>query len=106
MRRVGLEPTRPKAATGSLVLRVCQFRHPRLTQDLVYHAGAALVNTFLPFFEPFYKKRPERDFGPLLALVLRSLNLVGCNNERCPDTEGYKDVKEGNKTSHDISSGC
>ncbi len=29
MRRVGLEPTQPKAATGSLVLRVCQFRHPR-----------------------------------------------------------------------------
>ncbi len=29
MRRVGLEPTRSKAITGSLVLRVCQFRHPR-----------------------------------------------------------------------------
>ena len=35
MRRVGLEPTRPKAVTGSLVLRVCQFRHFRLTQELV-----------------------------------------------------------------------
>lgn len=35
MRRVGLEPTRPKAVTGSLVLRVCQFRHPRSTQELV-----------------------------------------------------------------------
>ena len=29
MRREGLEPSRPKAVTGSLVLRVCQFRHPR-----------------------------------------------------------------------------
>ena len=29
MRREGLEPSRPKAVTGSLVLRVCQFRHFR-----------------------------------------------------------------------------
>lgn len=29
LRREGLEPSRPKAVTGSLVLRVCQFRHPR-----------------------------------------------------------------------------
>ena len=73
MRRVGLEPTRPKAATGSLVLRVCQFRHPRLTQDLVYHAGAALVNTFLPFFEPFYKKRPEAKFQVQVSQLLKLL---------------------------------
>lgn len=30
MRRKGLEPLRPKAVTGSLILRVCQFRHPRV----------------------------------------------------------------------------
>lgn len=46
MRRVGLEPTRPKAVTGSLVLRVCQFRHPRLIRGIVYHGMSILVNTF------------------------------------------------------------
>lgn len=57
MRRVGLEPTRPKAVTGSLVLRVCQFRHPRSTQELVYHEEEALsilFNYFLKSFELFY----------------------------------------------------
>ena len=29
LRKEGLEPSRSKAITGSLVLRVCQFRHPR-----------------------------------------------------------------------------
>ena len=29
LRKEGLEPSRPKAVTGSLVLRVCQFRHFR-----------------------------------------------------------------------------
>lgn len=47
MRRVGLEPTRSKAITGSLVLRVCQFRHPRLTQELVYHLKKNLSTLFL-----------------------------------------------------------
>ncbi len=46
MRRVGLEPTRPKAVTGSLVLRVCQFRHPRLTQETVYHGNILLSILF------------------------------------------------------------
>ncbi len=31
MRWKGLEPLQPKAATGSLILRVCQFRHHRKT---------------------------------------------------------------------------
>lgn len=29
MRLAGVEPARPKADTGSLILRVCQFRHSR-----------------------------------------------------------------------------
>lgn len=55
MRRVGLEPTQPKAATGSLVLRVCQFRHPRewlvaLTTKTIIANHSMLVNNLIQFF--------------------------------------------------------
>lgn len=55
MRRVGLEPTRPKAVTGSLVLRVCQFRHPRYSSvtQIIIATVSLTVNTY---FSTFFKK--------------------------------------------------
>ena len=50
MRREGLEPSRPKAVTGSLVLRVCQFRHPRVDYFTSISTFRMLVNTFFNFF--------------------------------------------------------
>ena len=50
MRREGLEPSRPKAVTGSLVLRVCQFRHPRVDYFTSISTFGMLVNTFFNFF--------------------------------------------------------
>ena len=50
MRREGLEPSRPKAVTGSLVLRVCQFRHPRVDYFTSISTFGMLVNTFFKFF--------------------------------------------------------
>lgn len=50
MRREGLEPSRPKAVTGSLVLRVCQFRHPRVDYFTSISTFRMLVNTFFKFF--------------------------------------------------------
>ena len=50
MRREGLEPSRPKAVTGSLVLRVCQFRHPRVDYFTSISTFRILVNTFFQFF--------------------------------------------------------
>ena len=50
MRREGLEPSRPKAVTGSLVLRVCQFRHPRVDYFTSISTFRRLVNTFSDFF--------------------------------------------------------
>ena len=50
MRREGLEPSRPKAVTGSLVLRVCQFRHPRVDYFTSISTFGTLVNTFFQFF--------------------------------------------------------
>ena len=50
MRREGLEPSRPKAVTGSLVLRVCQFRHPRVDYFTSISTFRMLVNTFFQFF--------------------------------------------------------
>lgn len=50
MRREGLEPSRPKAVTGSLVLRVCQFRHPRVDYFTSISTFGMLVNTFFHFF--------------------------------------------------------
>lgn len=50
MRREGLEPSRPKAVTGSLVLRVCQFRHPRVDYFTSISTFGILVNTFFQFF--------------------------------------------------------
>lgn len=50
MRREGLEPSRPKAVTGSLVLRVCQFRHPRVDYFTSISTFGMLVNTFFQFF--------------------------------------------------------
>ena len=50
MRREGLEPSRPKAVTGSLVLRVCQFRHPRVDYLTSISTFQNLVNTFSYFF--------------------------------------------------------
>ena len=49
MRREGLEPSRPKAVTGSLVLRVCQFRHPRVDYCTSISTFPNLVNTFFIF---------------------------------------------------------
>lgn len=49
MRREGLEPSRPKAVTGSLVLRVCQFRHPRVDYFTSISTFGMLVNTFFHF---------------------------------------------------------
>ena len=51
MRREGLEPSRPKAVTGSLVLRVCQFRHPRVDYFTSISTFINFVNTFFSFFE-------------------------------------------------------
>lgn len=50
MRREGLEPSRPKAVTGSLVLRVCQFRHPRVDYFTSISTFKMFVNTFFIFF--------------------------------------------------------
>ena len=50
MRREGLEPSRPKAVTGSLVLRVCQFRHPRVNYFTSISTFGMLVNTFFQIF--------------------------------------------------------
>ena len=50
MRREGLEPSRPKAVTGSLVLRVCQFRHPRVDYFTSISTFGMLVNTFFKIF--------------------------------------------------------
>ena len=50
MRREGLEPSRPKAVTGSLVLRVCQFRHPRVDYFTSISTFGILVNTFFQKF--------------------------------------------------------
>lgn len=50
MRREGLEPSRPKAVTGSLVLRVCQFRHPRVDYFTSISTFGMLVNTFFQNF--------------------------------------------------------
>lgn len=50
MRREGLEPSRPKAVTGSLVLRVCQFRHPRIDYFTSISTFGMLVNTFFQIF--------------------------------------------------------
>ena len=59
MRREGLEPSRPKAVTGSLVLRVCQFRHPRVDYFTSISTFGMLVNTFFQnfsFHQPNYSK--------------------------------------------------
>ena len=53
MRREGLEPSRPKAVTGSLVLRVCQFRHPRVDYFTSISTFKIFVNTFFRFFSFF-----------------------------------------------------
>lgn len=53
MRREGLEPSRPKAVTGSLVLRVCQFRHPRVDYFTSISTFGMLVNTFFQIFSLF-----------------------------------------------------
>ena len=53
MRREGLEPSRPKAVTGSLVLRVCQFRHPRVDYFTSISTFTNFVNTFFRFFSVF-----------------------------------------------------
>ena len=53
MRREGLEPSRPKAVTGSLVLRVCQFRHPRVDYFTSISTFTNFVNTFFRFFSFF-----------------------------------------------------
>ena len=50
MRREGLEPSRPKAVTGSLVLRVCQFRHPRVHYFTSISTFTNFVNTFFIIF--------------------------------------------------------
>ncbi len=50
MRREGLEPSRPKAVTESLVLRVCQFRHPRIDYFTSISTFGMLVNTFFQIF--------------------------------------------------------
>ena len=50
MRREGLEPSRPKAVTGSLVLRVCQFRHPRVDHFTSISTFGFPVNTFFSIF--------------------------------------------------------
>ena len=56
MRREGLEPSRPKAVTGSLVLRVCQFRHPRVDYFTSISTFRMLVNTFFQIFFIFTKQ--------------------------------------------------
>ena len=53
MRREGLEPSRPKAVTGSLVLRVCQFRHPRVDYFTSISTLKFFVKTFFRFFQFF-----------------------------------------------------
>ena len=40
LRKEGLEPSRSKAITGSLVLRVCQFRHSRCSLTTYYIISA------------------------------------------------------------------
>ena len=52
LRKEGLEPSRSKAITGSLVLRVCQFRHSRcaLTTYYIISATQEDVNNFFHIF--------------------------------------------------------
>lgn len=71
MRREGLEPSRPKAVTGSLVLRVCQFRHPRIDYFTSISTFGMLVNTFftnfLHFHQPGYSESSFRFSSTNLA---------------------------------------
>ncbi len=52
LRKEGLEPSRSKAITGSLVLRVCQFRHFRcsLTTYKIISTYLLAVNTIFHIF--------------------------------------------------------
>lgn len=70
MRREGLEPSRPKAVTGSLVLRVCQFRHPRIDYFTSISTFGMLVNTFFQIFsfhQPGYSESSVRFSSTNLA---------------------------------------
>lgn len=70
MRREGLEPSRPKAVTGSLVLRVCQFHHPRVDYFTSISTFGMLVNTFFKFFhfhQPDYSESSFRFSSTNLA---------------------------------------
>lgn len=70
MRREGLEPSRPKAVTESLVLRVCQFRHPRVDYFTSISTFGMLVNTFFKFFhfhQPGYSESSFRFSSTNLA---------------------------------------
>ncbi len=70
MRREGLEPSRPKAVTGSLVLRVCQFRHPRIDYFTSISTFGMLVNTFFQIFsfhQPGYSESSFRFSSTNLA---------------------------------------
>ena len=60
MRREGLEPSRPKAVTGSLVLRVCQFRHPRVDYFTSISTFRMLVNTFFSIFFHFINQITQK----------------------------------------------
>lgn len=62
MRREGLEPSRPKAVTGSLVLRVCQFRHPRVDYFTSISTFGMLVNTFFQIFSFHLPNYSESSF--------------------------------------------
>lgn len=74
MRREGLEPSRPKAVTGSLVLRVCQFRHPRVDYFTSISTLKKIVKTFFRFFhlEMYYSvissKFSSTNFAPSVFL--------------------------------------
>lgn len=70
MRREGLEPSRPKVVTGSLVLRVCQFRHPRIDYFTSISTFGMLVNTFFQIFsfhQPGYSESSFRFSSTNLA---------------------------------------
>ena len=74
MRREGLEPSRPKAVTGSLVLRVCQFRHPRVDYFTSISTFKIFVNTFFRFFSFFQQAivQFQQGFHPVILLPMCS----------------------------------
>ena len=70
MRREGLEPSRPKAVTGSLVPSVCQFRHPHVdyfTRYINFWDACQHFFQFFSFHQPNYSESSFRFSSTNLA---------------------------------------